>query len=300
MKTFKNKSGHKTWRNIQQRLLAPCPTQEAAQRRWVHFLRYAGVVVAVALVLAAGVGLYRHRSAIVQLAYPGQAFAVKRLELDFRSDGLLSAQWAKRVLGPSLNQALMHVDVFALKAMLEQTPQVKQATVVKHFPGTLQVVVKEYVPIARVVIQLDKKQAKQFLVSAEGKVFFPAGYPRSVVQSLPFLQGVVLKQCDVGQFESLLSLEKLAELLRYTRVHHPHLYAQWTLLHCEQAGKPEGPFINKIRIKTTKGSEWLFDPDHVSTQVERLVFILRECKAQGKPFPRKVDLSYASQAVVGQ
>lgn len=129
-----------------------------------------------ALVLGLLYGAYFGFGKVVEL----DSLSVKIIEVDGCQD--VMPQSIKQLAGVLKGDPLLRVDLKEVRRKVVSHPSVKDATVVREFPNTLRISVKERMPIA---VVLGKKFA---LVDGEGVVLkildsYPEGYP--VITGVP-------------------------------------------------------------------------------------------------------------------
>jgi cell division protein FtsQ len=103
--------------------------------------------------------------------------------VDVRGSGFLSEGEVRELLGPAVGENILGLDIEALKLRLRASPWVADATVRRTLPDTLQVDIRERVPLA--LAELDRL----YLMDAGGTLIDIYG-PRSAAFDLPIVRGL--------------------------------------------------------------------------------------------------------------
>ena len=139
--------------------------------RAIFVLRIAGAL-AVGL-LAAWAGYSRLMAS--------ERFKVSRLNV--RGSRFLSGEQIRELLGPAVGENILRLDIELLKSRLRASPWVADATVRRSLPDTLQVEVRERVPLA--LAEVDRL----YLMDGEGTLIEVYG-PRTAEFDLPIVRGL--------------------------------------------------------------------------------------------------------------
>jgi cell division septal protein FtsQ len=146
-------------------------TRRGPSARVVLVLEASGALLAV---LLCGWGAY------------GKVMASERLKVEHvavRGSGFLSEGEVRELLGPAVGENILGLDIQALKLRLRASPWVADATVRRTLPDTLQVEIRERVPLA--LAELDRL----YLMDADGTLIDIYG-PRSAGFDLPIVRGL--------------------------------------------------------------------------------------------------------------
>lgn len=213
-----------------------------------------------------------------------QSVPMKRPEL--RTDGVLDDAWLVRALALPSNAALVKLDLVALKARLEAEPQVATATLTKFFPDRLVVQITERSPIARVMVQWLGEQ-RPLLVARDGVLYTGYGYDRSVLDTLPWLDGVKIVP-DGGGFRPIAHMADVAELLGKARLEAEHLYATWNVVSLARLETD-----HKIEVRTKDGRDVIefSTDDDFFRQLAKLDYITDTLKTRTPGAHAAIDLS---------
>jgi cell division protein FtsQ len=115
-----------------------------------------------------------------------RAMASERLRVarvDVRGGHFLSEGEVRELLGPAVGENILLLDIEALKARLRASPWVAEATVRRALPDTLEVEIRERVPLA--LAELDRL----YLMDGEGVLIEIYG-PRTAGFDLPIVRGL--------------------------------------------------------------------------------------------------------------
>ena len=103
--------------------------------------------------------------------------------VDVRGSHFLSEGEVRELLGPAVGENILGLDIDALKARLRASPWVADATVRRTLPDTLEVEIRERVPLA--LAEVDRL----YLMDAEGTLIDLYG-PRTAGFDLPIVRGL--------------------------------------------------------------------------------------------------------------
>lgn len=207
------------------------------------------------------------------------------------SDGVLREPWVKHRLALPENVALMAVDLTAVKNRLESAGQVRNAVVAREFPGTLVVTLEERSPVVRVMVPLDPVKPEAFLVARDGVVYRGANYDPTMIDRLPWLDGVRLTRSG-DDVMPLSGLERVSELLLAGQQDAPHLARTWQVISLAE--------LPRLIVRTPTVREIVFEPGSFRRQFARLDYLLDLYREQGiaREGIARLDVSMPSQVVV--
>ena len=118
----------------------------------------------------------------------------------FATDGVLDRAWLDQTLALPGGASLMTLDLAALEDRLLASGQVQSVVLRRRFAdNTLVVTVQERTPIARVMVQVGGTSPRPRLVARDGVVYEGVGYERTVLERLPWLDGVQLRRTARGR-----------------------------------------------------------------------------------------------------
>jgi cell division protein FtsQ len=109
---------------------------------------------------------------------------LKVARVDVRGSQFLSEGEVRELLGPAVGENILGVDIESLKARLRVSPWVADATVRRNLPDTLQVEIRERVPLA--LAEVDRL----YLMDGEGELIEIYG-PRTASFDLPIVRGLL-------------------------------------------------------------------------------------------------------------
>lgn len=285
-----------SWRGIRQTGRLRSSSAAARKRRRSRMGRTLGIAL---LILLIGGGLayalYFSGKQFTRLNPAPKASTLK--EVDFVSDGVLDREWFERQHPLPGDVAALDFDIHALKRELETFGQINRAEVEIALPSTLIVRVEEKQPVLRARVRDPEGRIRLVLIASDGTVFSGERYPPDALRHLPGLVGAKLKWSE-GGIQPVPGVEQAAELLRTAREITPDLYTDWQWVSFERfEGNPDAPDA-LISVKSGFIERIVFAPHSFEPQLQKLnevVLIAREQESAGL---RKVDLSYAEQAIV--
>jgi len=187
--------------------------------------------LAVVALGAAAWGVYEMASALRgdprRITSASQTPAVKDVVLV--TDGVLDRRWIVDALALPKKATLMDLDLFQLRTRLLASGQVQSAALTRDFPSTLTVRLSERTPVARVMAQIGQEAPRMFLVARDGVVFEGVGFDRTLLDTLPWLDGVKLTRKD-DAFLPIPRMEIVADLLGKAKLEAEHLYRSWQVV----------------------------------------------------------------------
>jgi cell division protein FtsQ len=112
------------------------------------------------------------------------------------------------------------------------------------------------------------QRQQPLLVARDGVVFAGDGYESSFLESLPWLDGVVLKRTEAG-FEPIQCVEAAADLLAKARLETERLYRRWKVVSLARLTSDR-----EIEVRTTDNVTVTFDANgEFLRQLARLDFM---------------------------
>jgi hypothetical protein len=187
----------------------------------------------------------------------------------------------------------MDLDINIIQAELCKEPQINFAQVVREFPSTLSIKLKEKKPVMRLCLRSKSKGEQTWLVSAEGSLYQGTGYGKASLSRLPFLniEPSLLKQKANGiGFEDLGGIPVVAPLLEIARRDYPSIYNNWQVL-SYQRPQDNDPGAH-IHIKSIKVRNLRFAPRNFGSQLRRLKYLLMEPDFRRNSVIESIDLSH--------
>lgn len=265
------------------------------KRRWMPWLKLLGGLLLLALISAGIFQLIRMLDRETKEAVV--AVTAKPVEnILFYTDGVLTASWLEDTIGSQTGMPVMEVDIFALKAALENHAQVKAASVERLFPNDLRIDIHERKPVMRLVTANADGKRRLRLVARDGVVYQGVGYSMNALKQLPYLRPY---QHADGSYFPLRGIEPVVELLDLVRNAQPELFDTWQVVSLQhyngRTGLP-GQVI-EIRSKTVPKIVFGVSKDF-ALQLDRLMYILKYFEKNGDPSLKRIDLSLRGAAAV--
>ncbi|MDR0351242.1 MAG: FtsQ-type POTRA domain-containing protein [Puniceicoccales bacterium] len=252
---------------------------------------------------------------IIGLAYGSYLFLVERYpvlkqniftqpvrQIDFLSDGVLSAHWAKGIISVKKNIDIMDVDIFEIRDKFELFRQIKHVEVKRSFPDTIKIHIHERWPVLRVLGQENNRSKMvrtQMFIDSEGVIFQGMGYSREMVEGLPYLDAAMIKKDKrSGQYECADGIDGVAELMSLARKKYPNIYSKFEVISCDKVmGKHAAPW-RRIKLRCSFAKEVVFSDSNFEEQLEKLNFILSDTKVSTKLPVYRLDVTAGKEVVV--
>jgi hypothetical protein len=214
----------------------------------------------------------------------------------FTTDGVLDQAWVGRTLALPKTIGLMALDLTALESRLLSSGQVQGVIIRRRFADyTLVVTLQERAPIMRVMVQAGNNAPGMQLVARDGVIYEGAGYEKSMLDQLPWLDGVRLHRTTGGGFEPVEGMDRVAELLGAARTLVPQLCAGWTIVSLARFTSDQEIVVRSAEIPTI-----VFDlRGNFPRQLWKLDVIVERLRQQGAPPVEQVNLALGDQVPVG-
>jgi hypothetical protein len=283
-----------SWRNLKPSSARKSSSRIVARKRFVTFAR-----VFVYLIIASGIAgsvvyqqLRQPNSNVVgQSDYTGPSIPIQRI--DFRSDGVLNDKWFLNWMGPIRGLSLAQVNLVKLQHNLLQEDQIIEVKVKRNFPSTLQVFVKERVPLLVLRLRDNQLEFRDWLVSSDGLLYEGSGYSTAMMNLLPSLKipGALIQKKDNNRgYKKLEGIPVIAPLLELARSEYPEIFRDWTVVSYNRPSDKD-PGAN-VTVKSRRIGTIRFNPSDYSSQLKRLRYLLDEPKFLQASFIRSIDLSH--------
>ena len=284
-----------SWRELAGPRRSRVNSSVSHKRRWMPWLKLLGGLLLLALISGGLFQLIRMLDRETKEAVV--AVAVNPVEsILFYTDGVLTSSWLEDTIGSQIGMPVMEIDIFALKAVLEDHAQVKDASIERSFPSDLRIDISERKPVMRLVTANADGKRRLRLVARDGVVYQGVGYSMSALKQLPYLQP---HQHADGSYFPLLGIEPVVELLDLVRDTQPELFDSWQVVSLQhyngRTGLP-GQVI-EIRSKTVPKIVFGVSKDF-ALQLDRLMYLLEYFKKNGDPSLKRIDLSLRGAAAV--
>lgn len=218
----------RSWRSIRQEVSSPAMSRRGHRRRLLAWLKISGLTTAVAL---AGWAVYElvHSWTTDRSALTTAVHSASVRETVLITDGVLSQQWVADTLALPKGASLMSLDLPALRDRLLSHGQVRVAVLTRSFPDTLVVTLQERSPVARIQAGEGAGITRQLLVAKDGVAYAGNGYDKSLLASLPWLDGVRLLREGKG-YAPIPGMADVSALLSTAQLQAPHLYHDWLIV----------------------------------------------------------------------
>lgn len=283
-----------SWRKIQQGRQRGKTTRTARRRRLLILFRTSLMVL---LLVAIGAG-------IVALRYFGDAVRAtperteaQPLDLEFRSDGVLTAQWFEARFGSLLYADIREINVGELKDQLEQYGQVATAAATVTLPSQLAIELEEREPMLRIRLRGEDGTPKVLLVARDGTLYEGANYPPETLLRLPGVAGLRVRR-NGAAYLPITGLEQVAELLDLAKERLPALYRHWRVLDLTDWDPDLEYRPSLVRIKSSHIDQIVFSTYGIEEQIVRLGGILEHIQRYQLGQPKLIDLSFGGEAVI--
>ena len=298
-KSLTTAEGLRTWQDIGQHAASRALSPVARRNRLIHWIGSGLMFVLAALMFLLCAWALRGSTAPPARGRAGLPPAAALGKFEFKSDGVLTPDWAMNFLQLHPGDGLEKLDVFALRARLLASLQVRDASVERVLPGTLRVNITERKPWLRVAAADGQGGYQVYLVARDGTVFAGQDFPDQILQQLPWMSGRALHRAKDGGFQPVPGMEQVAGLLLAARTHAPKIAAQWSVVDLSQFDpRPTTPLHGSV-IKIQSGNLGIltFAPTDFETQIQRLNFVAGQFEA--KPMLLQgLDFSLSNQVIV--
>jgi len=284
----------RSWRTIRQEVSAPAMSRRGHRRRLLEWTKVSALVLALGGVVWGGYALFHSwETDRAGLANAVHSEPVK--EVVVITDGVLNQKWATGVLGIPKGSSLMALDLPALREKLAAFGQVRLAVLTRNFPDTLVVTLQERTPVARLQASEGLGQMRQLMVAKDGTVYEGMGYDRTLVASLPWLDGVRLVRAVAGPgFAPIEGMEDVSALLTAAQLHAPHLYRSWMIVSLERLASAD-----EIQVKAQDVQKIVFSRRRdFFKQIAQLDYVIDASHVLPEPNLQSVNLTYEGQVPV--
>lgn len=147
-------------------------------------------------------------------------------QFKFSSDGMLTETWLQKTIALPWKEELMKIDLAKLQQEIMQYSQVESVEIIREFPSCINIHIHEKKACAKVLL-LQKNKRKLFLIDANGKLFLPIGYSKSILAVLPNLSG--LHKGLWGQ-QRIIRFDVIAQFIKTLQTEVPDVYDQMTFV----------------------------------------------------------------------
>ena len=222
-------------------------------------------------------------------------------EISFETDGVLSESFIKDYLDLYEGTPLVEVDIFDIKAKLEEFEQIQTATVERSIDQALiGIRVTERHPVFKMLVEADVGNELR-LVDQYGVSFRAHGYSKNTLLRLPAIGGVNLRS-DEGRYLPIPEIENLKHFQNTFREMIPQWYAGVRSVVLQPKSKSSSLLGSHFVVRTTWCEALVLDEHALESQFIRLDRLLEGLLANGidldKQRLRTVDLSVDDRAIV--
>jgi cell division protein FtsQ len=262
------------------------------QRRLACTLKFAGMASVLAAVVWGTIEIAETMARSPD--QPGLAESGPPLkDIALATDGVLDHAWAGRTLALPKNATLMSLDLYALRTRLLATGQIKAAVLTRNFPSTLAINIQERSPVARVQVQVGPAPPCAFLVARDGVVYDGKNYDPTLLNTLPWLDGVKLVRAGNG-FAPIEGMDAVADLLATAHDQAEHLYRTLEVVSLARLAS-DGELV----VRSKDIPEITFNTrDDFFRQLARLDYVLDLARTQPDKPLKSVNLANGLQVPV--
>lgn len=246
-----------------------------------------------AMIVAVGVGLHFGMSLVLdKVLYSNSRYALKKIEID--PPNHFTPYLIRQAANLELGQNLWTLNLPQIEHDLERLPYVSSATVTRHFPDKITILIHERVPVVKIVgISPDLGTRELFYLDRDGFVLKPRA--DETIASLPEIIGLTNADLEPGakiEKSSLVHALEILDAIDHTELHtytesHPSIDIRTIDL--------SDPLF--ITMATTQDMTIIFRPDNTDEQLRRLLHIVEHPISQQRTI-RTVDLTPNSNVPV--
>lgn len=284
----------RSWRTIRQEVSAPAMSRHGHRRRLLAWTKVGTLVVLLGAGAWGGYQLF-HTWSTDRAALASAVHSEPVKEIVVLTDGVLTQKWTAGMLNLPKGASLMALDLRALRNKLTVFGQVRVAVLTSSFPDTLVVTLQERTPVARIQASEGFGQTRQLLVSKDGTVYEGIGYDRTLLASLPWLDGVRLVRAKDGPgFAPIAGMEEVSALLTTAQLQAPHLYRSWMVVSLERLESAD-----EILVKAQDVPRIVFSRKRdYFKQVAQLDYVIDASHVLPEPNLQSVNLTFEGQVPV--
>lgn len=282
-----------TWRDLnsgggKKRRKIPLSLRARLRVAWL-WLRAA---LALAMLALAGYGAYYlYQNAFLEDILGSKGAQIRRIE--FKTDGLATAEWLKGYLKIPPNSRLGDVNIFAVKGALESLSQIESASVERAYPDALKITLTELKPFMKLFTEVSGRR-KIFIMSPDGRFFEPACVPPGMIDAMPRLEGWT-PRFNGPVPEPFKSAQEVAKFLGAAHAAVPAAARGWKRVDVSDLDSLTLPLL---KVEDESGMEIVFAPRDYKKQFERLEYILRYQRENPLTVIKRIDLSIKGWAPV--
>ncbi len=281
----------RSWRTIRQEVSSPAMSRRGRRRQLWAWAKLGTVGATLGIAVWGGVSLY-HSWSTDRAALANAVHSEPVKEMAVISDGVLDQKWAISALALPKGASLMALDLPALRDKLLGFGQIRVAVLTRSFPDTLVISLLERTPVARVQAS-DDGGTKQLLVAKDGTVYEGMNYDKTLLGSLPWLDGVRLVK-NGKDFAPIDGMADVSALLTTAQLQAPHLYRGWTVVSLARLAEAD-----EIVVKAQDVPKIIFSRKRdFYKQVAQLDYVIDASHVLPEPQLQSVNLTLEGQVPV--
>ena len=214
-------------------------------------------------------------------------------DVTFSSDGVLTLSWFANWFGPLRGRSLMEIDIDRLRMDLEKEPQIESARIVREFPSTLRIELRELNPLLVLRLRRSSGSFEDWIVGSQGTLYQGSCYSRAQLSLLPSLAvspRTLKKMANGDGFEDLREIAVVSPLLELAQRNYPSFYRDWKVVSYDLENL-DSPGAH-IRVQSGKVKEIRFAPRDFAAQLQRLHYILLEPEFRRKKVIESINLCH--------
>ena len=286
--------GNHSWRELAE-VKSDKITTFATVLRWLR--DYAKTLIILCLCL--GIGLYfksKLSDADTNIAIANESRTSYIDKVLFKTSGVLDQQWLTQAISINQKQQLMEVDIFKMKADLENFKQVSRAEVTRVFPNSLKIDLIEEEPLFKIKIVQPEGEPFINIVSEKGVYYGGVGYSPNKIDKLPYLIPYI--RADKS-YDPIVGMDRVALLIKSLAEARISQKFEIKLVSLKNFPGIKGLPGQIIEIKTDSMPRILFGAFmDFPLQIKQLKYILSHLNGIGNPEVERVDLSLIGSAAV--
>lgn len=282
-----------TWRDLKsdggkRRRKIPLSLRAKLRVVWL----WARAALALAALGGLGYGAYfLYQNAFIEDIFAPKDARIKRIE--FKTDGLATAEWLKSYLKIPPDARLGDVNIFAVKSALESLSQIESASVERAYPDALKITLTELKPFMKLFADVSGKR-KIFIMSPDGRFFEPSCVPPEMIDAMPRLDGWA-PRFDGAVPQPCKFAPEIAGFLGAAHAALPAVARGWKSIDVSDLGSLTLPLL---KVVDASGMEIIFAPKDYKKQFGRLEYILRYQRENPLTVIKRIDLSIKGWAPV--
>ncbi len=210
-------------------------------------------VVRSRLPLVLALGFFLVLGLVIWVSIDESTTETRSSTLRFKTDGFLTQKYVQKII--EANPQGTAREVRAIQADLEADNQVQNASVRRRADGSLDVVLRERIAVARVAVNPASTSPMVIrLVAPDGVTFAGTNYPEQAIRNLPEIQD--FRSTGSGDAMVIDGLEIAGALLLAARTQYPNYYKQWMAVSMRDCfGVQEDTSGSSLRVMLRPGMQ---------------------------------------------